>query len=609
MYSRSLKKISKIFLAFIVGVAPIFFISLSAGAATFNPNAIMDDHTFDNSNSMTAAQIDGFLNQYTSSCISQNSGFSSQDVIGYNPSSGFIYSTNNGAPLNVSAGTVIAHAAQAYGINPQVLISMMQEQEGIVTGNGPYGCSSLAISAAEGYGCPDGGTTYNYAGIDLYAINGNEVTSVSGICVKSSLQVGFSQQVIHAAWLLKFGEERSLGNYNWNVQLSTTVDNAGNSWVSNWNNSDDPLSCYGGPMTQGSYYNCPPGSNPSPAPYYDGYSTIDNQSIFMSSGATASFYWYTPHIHGNQGYFDIYAGWFGDPTTPCLATSNISNQPQGQQVLTYNNAPTSTLALIEPNNTGSACTEAHIWSPGFQSWELHQMTAMRATDPTQGTFIMSKSSVDQQEALNYILYSDSNGYLEVHRFSPNFQTFPGYYDVVTNLRGVTPTSGTFVSGDFFGTGYDQLAYIMYDGASGHVEVHVFSPDMKQVVGYHDIVTNLPGISPTSGTFVAGDFLGNGLDQIAYILYDGSTGHVEVHLFSPNMTQAIGYYDVVTNLPAISPTSGTFVAGDFLGNGLDQIAYVLYNGSSGNVEVHVFSPNMTQAIGYHDVITNLSSSDL
>ena len=520
-----------------------------AKAATFNPSVIMDDHTFDQVNSMTAAQIDSFLNQFPHSCISQNAGFSSQDVVGYNPTNGFLYSTNsNGSPINVSAGTVIAHAAQAYGLNPQVLIAMMQEQEGIVDGSGPYGCSALAITAAEGYGCPDGGSSYNYSGVDLYAINGSEVTSVSGTCVNSSLQIGFSQQVIHAAWLLKFGQQRSEGNYSWDVQLTTTTDNAGNPWVSNWNNSDDPQSCYGGPMTQGNWYNCPPGSNPAPAPYYDGYTTIDGQSIYVATGPTAAFYWYTPHLAGNQGYYNIYSSWFGDPSEPCQGTNNISSASAGHQVISYNYNGSPTLALIEPNQTGSTCVEAHIWNNGWQSWALHQATTMRATNPSLGQFVASKAPIDNQEALNYILYSGASGYVEVHRFSPNFQTFPGYYDVATNLPAVSPSSGTFLSGDFFGRGYDQLAYILYDGSTGHVEVHVFSPNMKQAIGYYDVATNLPAVSPNAGTFVAGDFLGLGYDQLAYVLYDGSSGHVEVHVFSPNLQQAIGYHDIVTNLP-------------------------------------------------------------
>src|SRR4051812_44570610 len=119
------------------------------------------------------------------------------DVTGYTPSQGYVYGGN------VSGGTVIDHAAEAYGISPRVLLTTLQKEEGLVRGDGPYGCSALALSAAVGYGCPDtrdsNGNiiTYNYSGVNLYTSHGTTVTSVTGTCVNSSQKVGFSQQLIH----------------------------------------------------------------------------------------------------------------------------------------------------------------------------------------------------------------------------------------------------------------------------------------------------------------------------------------------------------------------------------------------------------------------------
>src|SRR5690349_10651480 len=83
-------------------------------AAAFNPSRIIDDSVFNNVGTMNASQIDTFLNTLPSSCISTNRGFSAPDPTGYSPSGGFVYGGL------VSGGTVIAHAAQAYDLNPQV---------------------------------------------------------------------------------------------------------------------------------------------------------------------------------------------------------------------------------------------------------------------------------------------------------------------------------------------------------------------------------------------------------------------------------------------------------------------------------------------------------
>jgi hypothetical protein len=289
-------------------VGAIFTTAPIASAASFNPSRVIDDGVLDNSNTMTIAQVDAFLNSFPSSCLSTNNGFTALDPIGYSPSSGYSYGGN------VSAGTIIVHAAQAYDINPQVLLTTLQKEQSLVSGGA--GCSTLRYTGATGYGCPDSGTTYNYSGLSLYTIHGTTVTSVTGTCVNSALKAGFTQQLIRAAWLLKFGEQRSEGNISWAIIRG------------NWNNSDDPQSCYSGPMTQGTWAICPSGQTV----YYDGYQTIDGSPVFMSNGATASLYWYTPHFSGNQSFFNTFTSWFGLP----YANDTTTAHPNGTLILESN---------------------------------------------------------------------------------------------------------------------------------------------------------------------------------------------------------------------------------------------------------------------------------
>ncbi|HSX36463.1 MAG TPA: hypothetical protein VLH84_06040 [Patescibacteria group bacterium] len=288
-----------------------------AQAFAFTASRVADDTVFDDVASMNAASVDAFLNTFPSSCISTNNGFAAPDVTGYTPTGGYTYGGN------VSAGTVIDHTAEAYGISPRALLTTLQKEQSLVTGGG--GCGALAYTGAMGYGCPDGGTTYSYSGLNLYTLHGNTASSVSGTCVNTAAKAGFSQQLIHGAWLLKFGEERSEGNMSWAIIKTTTVDRSGNPWHSNWDNSDDPQSCYSGPMTQGTFQTCPSG----PTVSYDGLITIDGQATHMDTGATASLYWYTPHFHGNQSFDTIYEGWFGSPIIP-----NYSWQEVGQYAYT-----------------------------------------------------------------------------------------------------------------------------------------------------------------------------------------------------------------------------------------------------------------------------------
>ncbi len=277
-----------------LSIAAVFVFSSSAFAATFDQNRIIDDRVFDNTNTMNAQQIDAFLNQFPSSCISSNNHFLSRDPTGYTPINGFTYGNN------VTAGQVIYDAANAYGLNPQVLIATLQKEEGLVDGSA--GCSVYRYASAVGYGCPDSQGSYTYSNVNLYTLNGTTVTSINGTCVDTSSKAGFTQQLIRAAWLLRFGEQRAEGNINWDVQ-KTNSPQIGDVW----DNSDDPQSCYSGPMTQGTWQTCPSGGSS----IYDGYTTIDGTAVHMDTGATAALYWYTPHFPGNQSFFNIFTGWFG----------------------------------------------------------------------------------------------------------------------------------------------------------------------------------------------------------------------------------------------------------------------------------------------------------
>lgn len=282
-----------------VGVATLAVLPHKVSAESFNRSNIIDNAVFDNNNSMSAAQIDAFLNAFPNSCISPKSGFKAIDPTGYStsppPSGVFLYGGH------VTAGKVIYDAAQAYDLNPQVLIATLEKEQSLVTGRNNYAgyCNNgdqHKYAAAMGYGCPDGGSHYSYTNLDLYQRNGTTIKNVNPTCVNRSVAAGFSQQLIRAAWLLKFGENRSEGNVNWAIVRGS------------WDNSNDPQSCYGGPMVQG---NLSRGPSSCGGGYFDGYKIIDGVSVHLDNGATAALYWYTPHFHGNQLFFDIFTSWFG----------------------------------------------------------------------------------------------------------------------------------------------------------------------------------------------------------------------------------------------------------------------------------------------------------
>ena len=255
----------------IAGAASVSFHTGGARAATapFNQNLVMSDGVFDASGTMTTAQIQAKLNASSNSCLKN---YTATVPTGYST-----YTTTTS-----SAATVIQAAATLWGVNPQVLLVTLEKEQGLVTGGS--GCSSWRYWAAMGYNCPDGSGSYSYPAL-----------GITSTCVKRQSDAGFAAQVNHGAWQLAFNRQRAEGNLYWNN--SSTTSNYGF-------NTAGYRQAYAG----------------APSIYYDGWYTISGVAVYMTNGATASLYSYTPYVSANQGFYSLFTSWFGSTTTPTGTT-------------------------------------------------------------------------------------------------------------------------------------------------------------------------------------------------------------------------------------------------------------------------------------------------
>lgn len=232
--------------------------------AAFNQNNLMDARQFDNVNSMNQAAIQSFLSEFPSSCLKDYQTPQIVDYFNYNDGTSLNGTQHNQfrALVQVPASQAIYTAAQAWGLNPQVILTTLEKEEGLVTGGA--GCASWRYNTAMGYACPD-----------------------SGSCPTNPWEAGFSRQVMLASWQLRFNEQRSIGNLSWDGDGSVV---------------------YSGYMTSGTFARVSGGSTA----FYDGTATIDATTVTMSNGPTASLYSYTPHFHGNQVFDSLFEQWFGN---------------------------------------------------------------------------------------------------------------------------------------------------------------------------------------------------------------------------------------------------------------------------------------------------------
>ncbi len=136
--------------------------SSSATATGFNPGRIIDDAIFTNKNSMSSMQIQNFLNSKVTVC--DTSGTLPASDFGRSDLTHAQYAAIKGwqsppyiclkdfSENGLSAAQIIYNTSQQFQINPQVLIVLLQKEQGLVTDAWPV---SGQYRSATGYGCPD----------------------------------------------------------------------------------------------------------------------------------------------------------------------------------------------------------------------------------------------------------------------------------------------------------------------------------------------------------------------------------------------------------------------------------------------------------------------
>jgi hypothetical protein len=135
--------------------------AIALSGSDFQPGSIISDAMFYDTATMTSAQIQGFLASEEPSC---SPGYTclasfSQDTVSHAADSRCAAYTGVAGQL---ASDIIYNVSQACGINPQVLVVLLQKEQGLVTSSSP---STGAYNAATGYYCP-GACNAAYAGFE-----------------------------------------------------------------------------------------------------------------------------------------------------------------------------------------------------------------------------------------------------------------------------------------------------------------------------------------------------------------------------------------------------------------------------------------------------------
>ncbi|BDZ51516.1 hypothetical protein GCM10025867_37570 [Frondihabitans sucicola] len=123
----------------------------AADASLFQAGNIISDQAFNDTGTMSAAQIQAFLASKVTTCTSGRTCLKDYRQTTSTRAANAYCSKYTGA-ASETAATILSKVSKACGINPQVLLVTLQKEEGLVTSTGP---SSGAYTIATGFACPD----------------------------------------------------------------------------------------------------------------------------------------------------------------------------------------------------------------------------------------------------------------------------------------------------------------------------------------------------------------------------------------------------------------------------------------------------------------------
>ncbi|HSX29856.1 MAG TPA: hypothetical protein VLE73_04840 [Candidatus Saccharimonadales bacterium] len=318
---------------------------------------IIDDSVFYNSSSMTADQIQQFLNAKVPTC--DNGGtqpYNGSTRRTYSESKGVTFPltclkdyyenttthANNlsGQPVPAgakSAAQIIWDVSQTYGINPQVLIVLLQKEQSLITDDWPW---PVQYQKATGYACPD-----------------------TADC--DSKYYGFYNQVDSAAWQFrKYAQTPNSFNY-----AAGAINNI----------------------------------------RYNPNAACGQSAVYIDNQATASLYNYTPYqpnasalanlygtgdscgAYGNRNFWRMFSDWFG---------STFGDPISGAVYRVYNPITGDWLLTLSPTERDMAATFNNYWMndgvvfQGFPSYESGTVPVYRLSRANTHLYTTSLDELD-----------------------------------------------------------------------------------------------------------------------------------------------------------------------------------------------------------------------
>lgn len=518
-----------IFILMGVFVAASLQPALAISGSDFRADRIIDDSIFSDSNSMDATDVQAFLNSKVPNCQNAPCLKDFQTDMDYFAPDAYCGGVN---AARKSAATIIKDVSIACGINPKVILVLLEKEQSLVTSTAP---GEYKYTYATGFCVPDGPPPPACEGT-----------------------YGFANQVYYGArQYQKYAKQPNnftyragqVGRINWHPNGG-----CGTSDVFIQNQATAGLYNY--------------------TPYRPNAAALNN---LYGLGDECSAY-------GNRNFWRIFSDWFGSTVTDKCNYNALG--PSSTNALFHKfNRGIDTADFTIYSGSSTNCVESHVWNPGMQSWQAHISSNQTIINyPYEQVLFGDLDGSGYDYPVLFGVSNTSTGKVESHVWNRNMRSFLAH--AASNQPVINPADCKLLMADFDGSGKDQVVLVCErNTSSGKIEVHQWNPGM-QTWAWHAI-TNMPAVDPSQNTVIAGDINADGRDDLILVAYNNTgSGRVEFHVWNPGFWSWRSH--TASNLSAIDQNNAKVEMADIDGNTVDEAVLVAFRGTgSGKIEFHVW----------------------